>query len=296
MIYDRGYFSQSQKKSAGGVGGFFGGLVAVKFIIMANIAFFLLDILLRNFAGSDVMASYFALSLGHLAEGKIWTLLTYSLLHENFFHIAVNMLVVFLAGRLLEERAGAAKTAAVYLLSVLGGALLFLPANLIGTKSMLIGASAGAIGLLAAFLFMARKEQMTFLILFFPVNLNAMLMLKIMAAFEFFGLIFFELAPFASGGIGFSAHLGGICAGVLSSLFITGDAKNLEGIKLPKFSRNKKRGMGSASDYSFKIDLSSDEELSAEVDRILDKVSASGFHTLTDAEKDTLSRAKERLK
>ena len=47
---------------------------------------------------------------------------------------------------------------------------------------------------------------------------------------------------------------------------------------------------------SFKIDLSSDEELRAEVDRILDKVSASGFHTLTDAEKDTLSRAKERLK
>ncbi|MBR4598117.1 MAG: rhomboid family intramembrane serine protease [Opitutales bacterium] len=297
MIYDRPYYAKNPKRSENLFGGFFENMTAVKIIIAANVAFFALDMFLRRFMGSDVLDNYFALSYAALSQGKIWTLFTYSMLHDGILHIGVNSLVIYLSGRLLEERIGKARTLAVYALSVLGGALMFLFANLFEAKSVLLGASGGAVGILAAFLMMSRNERMEFIVVFFPVRLRAMAMLKIMAAFEFFGFIFFELAPYARGGIGFSAHLGGIAAGVLAAVAMSGGAKNLRMAKMPKFGFFKKRrGMGRASDYNFKIDLSTDAELRAEVDRILDKVGKFGFHTLSDAEKEVLNRAKDRLK
>ena len=53
--------------------------------------------------------------------------------------------------------------------------------------------------------------------------------------------------------------------------------------------------MGRASDYKFKVDISSEENLRAEVDRILDKVNRQGFYSLTDEEKEILSEANKRM-
>lgn len=290
MIYDRDYFKKSPKNSPTG---FLEQKSAVKILIAINVAFFLLDLIIRNFTGSDVLTRYFALSLEGLVQGKVWTVLTYSFLHDGFLHLGVNCLVLFFAGSALELRIGKSKTFLVYVASVLGGALMFLMSNLLGNNSVLIGASGGVIGLLSAFLMMSKDEVMTFLIIIFPVRIRAWTMLKFMAMFEFFGFIFFELAPFASGGIGFSAHLGGIIAGSLCALKISGKSINL--FKFPDFKIKKKRSMGRASDFNFKVDISSEENLRAEVDRILDKVNKQGFYSLTDEEKEILSEANKRM-
>lgn len=290
MIYDREYFNRAPKKSARD---FFGSMGAVKFLILANIAFFLLDLVIRNFTGSDVLARYFALSLANLSDGKVWTLFTYSLLHEGFLHIGVNCLVLYFAGSALELKVGPARTLFIYAASVFGGALVFLLSNLLGYESLLIGASGGAIGLLSAFLMMSKNEVMTFIIFVFPVRIRAWTMLKFMSAFEFFGFIFFELAPFSRGGIGFSAHLGGIAAGCLCAVLMS--ESRSEFFKISNFKFPKKRSMGRASDYKFKVDISSEENLRAEVDRILDKVNRQGFYSLTDEEKEILSEANKRM-
>ncbi len=290
MIYDRDYFKKSPQKTARD---FLYENNAVKILIVINVAFFLLDLIIRNFTGSDILTRYFALSIDNLLRGKVWTIFTYSLLHSGFLHLGVNCLVLFFAGSALEQRVGKARTFLIYIASVFGGAVLFLVSNLIGTNSVLMGASGGVIGLLAAFLMMSKDEVMTFFIIIFPVKIKAWSMLKYMAMFEFFGFIFFELAPFASGGIGFSAHLGGIIAGCLYALKITG--QDLDFIKLPSFKFKKKRSMGKASDFSFKVDISTEENLRKEVDRILDKVNKQGFHSLTDEEKEILSEANKRM-
>lgn len=290
MIYDREYFNRTPKNPERGI---FGGMEAVKILIAANAAFFLLDLIIRNFTGSDVLSRYFALSIANLAQGKVWTLFTYSLLHEGFLHIGVNCLVLYFAGTALELKIGQARTFFVYAASVFGGAIAFLASNLLGNQSLLIGASGGVIGLLSAFLMMSKNEVMTFIIFIFPVRIRAWTMLKFMSAFEFLGFIFFELAPFSRGGIGFSAHLGGIAAGCLCALIMSG--KRISFPKMPKFKASKKRSIGRASDYNFKVDISSEENLRAEVDRILDKVNKHGFYSLTDVEKDVLSEANKRM-
>ena len=290
MIYDREYFNKAPKNISRGI---FGGMDAVKILIAANIVFFLLDLIIRNFTGSDVLARYFALSLDNLAQGKIWTLFTYSLLHEGFLHIGVNCLVLYFAGEALELKIGRARTFLVYAASVLGGALMFLLSGLLGHDSLLIGASGGVIGLLSAFLMMSKNEVMTFIIFIFPVRIRAWTMLKFMSAFEFLGFIFFELAPFSSGGIGFSAHLGGIAAGCVCAIMMSG--RRISFPKMPNFKTSKKRPIGRASDYNFKVDISSEENLRAEVDRILDKVNKHGFYSLTDGEKEILSEANKRM-
>lgn len=296
MLYDRDYMRASGGSAKGDASSFFKNLSLTKRLILINVAVYVLDLFLRNFTGSDILVRYFGLSFDSLEHFKFWSLISYSFLHAGILHLGVNMLVLYLAGSQLEERIGGRKTLIIYLASVLGGALFFMAASVLTQKGFLVGASAGVIGVLSAFLLLMENRVMRFLFFFvIPLNLRPRPILIFMLCIELFGFLFFEIAPHSGGsGVGYSAHLGGMAAGVLCVLIMEGRLANFS---LPKFVRRKvKRKLEPADSHAFKVDILDENALRAEVNRILDKINQSGFSSLSDGEKRTLQIAKEKLK
>lgn len=272
------------------------GNFAIKNLIVANVAVFLLSLILQNFFGSDILERYFAFSQANLFSGKIWTLFTYAFLHGNLFHLGVNMLILWFVCRGFELSWGKSKTFLVYFAAILGGAIFNLGVSFLGKEAILVGASAGVLGVLAAYFYSMPDENSRFAIFgIFPISIRPKFLLLIVAGCEFLGLLFVELAPYSNGGgIGYSAHLGGICFGLLMFLGLTDGFKNWKS-KLFKTKNSSRNIAGEASDYKFKVDISDDDYWRNRTNEILDKVKREGFYSLTDEEKDFLNKAKDKL-
>jgi membrane associated rhomboid family serine protease len=170
---------------------------------------------------------YFALSLAGLKSGYIWQFLTYQFMHAGFAHIFLNCWAIFIFGRVVEQALGKGRMLLLYVASgVVGGALQMLGSLLLPSLMddvPVVGASAGAFGLVAAFAAMF-PNQTLYMLLFFviPVKLRAITLLWISIVLGLIGVIYpliqSHLPPntwvdslFVN--IGHAAHLGGIVAG-----------------------------------------------------------------------------------
>jgi len=315
MLYDRPYMRQSYGT------GF--RLPMMGWILVVNAAVFLLQNILRLFFGMDgllvgegpsrggFLLDWFALTEGNLADFKIWTLLSYSLFHGFLFHLIANALVIFFVGRMVEMMIGGQALLRLYLVGVLGGGLFWALVHWGDPLGSVIGASAGALGLLIYFCLRKPDEPITLLLFFvIPVTVLPKWIGWGMLGLGVFGLAFNELADGAGDGVAHSAHLGGMAGAWLFYRYERwfrgfaiprirwgGGAKDRE-IK-PRYrvnvSRSQKpasvRGKAKGSSRA----ASESPDLRAEVDRILDKINASGFGSLDEDEKETLNRAKEML-
>src|SRR6266480_1686988 len=135
-----------------------------------------------------------------VAQGEYYRLLTSAFLHEQGvggfgpLHIIFNMWALILVGPALERLLGRLRFLAVYLLSALGGSVLFYllaPANELG-----LGASGAIFGLFGAYFVVARRLR---------VNSRSIA-----------GLIVFNLViSFSLAGIAWQAHVGGLLIGGL---------------------------------------------------------------------------------
>ncbi len=288
MLSDRGYI-----KDIGQRRGVFGEkLTAIRLIIYINVLVFLFGSFCEFIIGNNWLVSAMALSGNNIGKGFVWTLLTYGYLHNYFWHILANMLVLFFIGPHVEARLGFAKTLVSFNIAVLVSGLFWLLSTFVsGRVGILEGASGGAFAIFALFCMLEEDRKMTFLLFFVkPVDIRPRVLLAYALGFELFGFLFFEIiqkgstVPFA-----FSGHLGGALTGILLAKFYMGNFT---------FSPSGKRirKIGQASDYSYTVNIQSDIDLKAEVNRILDKINAKGFSSLTDKEKDILNVAKDRLK
>ena len=100
-------------------------------------------------SGSNINRRQFDLALSSvfIENGEWWRLVTAGFLHFGVFHIAMNMLLLFQLGQLLETGIGRTRFALLYAASLFGGsfgALLLSPNALTG------GASGAVFGLMAA--------------------------------------------------------------------------------------------------------------------------------------------------
>src|SRR5271154_1510412 len=125
--------------------------------------------------GLDIQNKYFALSLDGLRNGYVWQLLTFQFMHVGWMHIIFNSLAIFFFGRPVETVLGRSRFLALYLSSgIIGGAVQMLFAlclpNYFG--GAVVGASAGAYGLVAAFAVLNWQERFTLLIYFIPVTMR----------------------------------------------------------------------------------------------------------------------------
>jgi membrane associated rhomboid family serine protease len=127
-------------------------------VILACIAVFLLLWL----SGGDTYYEYLAFSSDNLAQGRVWTLVTALFVHADIFHLAGNMLFLYVFGNTLEKEVGAGKTLAAFFI---GGVLSFLLGVFAYAPDVyLVGASA-AIFTLTAVVLLVKPLKFSFIFL-----------------------------------------------------------------------------------------------------------------------------------
>lgn len=135
----------------------------------------------------------------------VWQLVTYSALHAGLSHLLFNMLGLVMFGRDVERALGRARFGALYLASVVCGALtqLALARYSAAAAAPTIGASAGVFGVLAAYALLYPSRRVVLLIP--PIPMRAWVFALLYAG----GELLLGVAGAASG-IAHFAHLGGM--------------------------------------------------------------------------------------
>jgi membrane associated rhomboid family serine protease len=268
-------------------------------LLIVNAAVFLVQLAASNSpTGGEIEGRYFALSLDGLKQGFVWQLLTFQFMHAGWMHIIFNSLAIYFFGRPVEDALGRRHFLTLYLSAgIIGGLVQMLFALWLPSfDGAVVGASAGASGLVAAFAILHWEERFSLLIYFIPVNMTGKTLLAVSIGLAFLGI----LTP--NSGIANAAHLGGILTGAYYvRLFIQG---RWPGWKFPTRRSTPRKLVASRSgNGSFwrsaaakpDEDLPADEFLSSEVDPILDKISAHGIHSLTAREREILEKARKKM-
>lgn len=116
----------------------------------------LIQVFLSQAGGPAEVPSYyvnFGLSWDGFSHGKIWQLATYGLLHGNWFHLLVNVLMLWLIGCRVIHILGAGKCFKIIAVGVLAGGVMHLLTGLLMLRtgyheSQLVGISGACLSLL----------------------------------------------------------------------------------------------------------------------------------------------------
>ena len=211
-----------------------------------------------------------------------WTLLTYMFFHEELFHIIFNMLWLWWFGQLFMQSHTGRQLRGVYLLGGLSGALLFILAyNLLPAfnahGAMALGASASVMAVVFA-VAVRHPNQPIGLLFIGTVRLKYLALATV--------LIDLVSIPASNAG-GHIAHLGGALFGFI---FARQLAKGRDLSQLP-FSRKQQ---AQANSWPFGQQSKPKQTLSEQqLNQILDKISRSGYDSLSRAEKKALFKFKD---
>lgn len=277
------------------------GVSILTWILSVTIAGFILqNVFLHWFNAGPLFASALALNISGIESGKIWTLLTYGLLHrtDNLLHIVGNLLAIYFLGRELLPIMGERRLVRFYAGAVLLGGLVWCATHW-ATGGILIGASAATCGLLIVFACFFPHRQITFLLFFIlPVTLKPKYLALAVLGLDLCGFAFYEIMGAASPfGIAHSAHLGGMAAGWIYFRYLHESSWRLPwrktAVEPPGWVQ--KKAPTSTPAPAFSLNLSNRDDLRVEVDRILDKINSQGFGALTTGEKKILDDAKDLL-
>lgn len=104
---------------------------------------------------SDELLTRLLLFPPDIAQGEVYRLMSAAFLHQETFHIVLNMLFLYLFGRPLEAALGRARFLATYLICGLGGSTASYLFNSPNTASL--GASGAVFGVIGALLVVERR-------------------------------------------------------------------------------------------------------------------------------------------
>ena len=293
-----------------GFGGFSYFPPVIKNLLIINGAVFFLQLLLQNLTFGGIPADNFIIrwfALMPLGSGyfEVWQLITYQFMHGGFFHIAINMFILWMFGIEIENLWGSKKFLIFYLAAGVCGGLfqiLLSPILIGGLSGPTIGASGAIMGVMVVFgiLFPNRLIYLYFLI---PIKVKYFIIV----------LVLIEIFAVNSGGnVAHLAHVGGALTGfvymmwdrsasfknIFRSTSQFGGGGNIsnpfKNISNPF--KKKERNVEDASFYEIK-DKQEEEHISqADIDKILDKISQSGYQNLTEKEKKILFEASKKMK
>ena len=219
---------------------------------------------------------------------------TYQFLHGSFTHLFFNMFALWMFGCVIERMWGPKRYLLYYLLCGIGAGLCQeLVQFLMGSYSLTIGASGAVYGILLAFGMMFPEERMFVFPL--PVPIKAKWFVIGYAGIELFSAI-----NSAGDGVAHMAHLGGMLFGFLLIRYWQRHPYqnfDLSGLRqfMDRFGENSKHQWSHKPQQTRQTLRETDMEYNArkqqrqaEVDRILDKIRASGYDSLTKEEKQRL--------
>lgn len=227
-----------------------------------------------------------------------WTLFTYMFLHEGLFHWLFNMIMLYFGGILFTEYLSQKSLLWTYILGGIAGAVFYMLAfNLfpvfapVRSISVALGASASVLAIIIAIsTYVPDYTVHLFLI--------GRLKLKYLAiAFVLLDILSIQ----SNNPGGHIAHLGGALWGFLYALSLRKGNdlyKIFDGLRLPDslFKRNRYTKFSTSRPESGRP-MNDDEYNSrraakqAEIDKILDKISKSGYGSLSKEEKEMLFKS-----
>jgi membrane associated rhomboid family serine protease len=285
----------------------------IKNLLIINAAVFFVQVIANNLMVGGKPLWYilnYWFALNPLAEGfnfQVWQLITYQFMHGSFTHILFNMFALWMFGMEIENYWGTKKFLTYYLLCgvVAGLFQLFLTPILGSAAAVTIGASGAVYGVLIAFGLMF-PNRLIFLYFLIPVKAKYLI--------GFLIVLEFMLVDSAQSNVAHLAHLGGALAGFLFILFdksidvpikrilnISSGYRQQSNIQNP-FSgladKFKRRTQNIEDAKYYDINQKKDEETpitQEEIDKILDKISESGYQNLTEREKKILFDASKKM-
>jgi len=271
-------------------------------LIVVNVGVYIVNALLPFLLGmeGDAFMQWFELpkDLSRFLT-QPWSIVTYSFFHGGIWHLFWNMIILYFASRIFLNLFGSRKLINVYFLGVIFGGLIFMLSYNVfpvfsGVRTALIGASAGVTAVLIFICaYMPNQEVRLF---FFNI--------KLWYLGVFVVLLDLIQIPSSGNAGGHMAHLGGAFLGYLyarqllkghdigawfsntldsiKDLF-TAKKESKAPMKTVYRKKGQKRKMDSA-DYD-------KESKQRRIDSILDKISKSGYESLSKEEKDYLFKA-----
>lgn len=268
-------------------------------LIIVNVCVFLFILLLKKifvlfnlnaFFAAEIIHRVFELnsSLGAFIQAP-WGLFTSIFTHEQFGHLLFNMLFLYFSGTFFEQYFSRKKLLLTYIFGGIAGGLFEIIANnlfpaLEGVNVVILGASGSIMAIFTALAFHQPNLQVQ-LFGIFPIRI-------------YFLALFFLFKDLINIGtndqIAHFAHLGGALFGLLSIRHMHSSSNILNRLEsylatLTQLFKSKPKTQ--RQNVRFKTD----EEFNSEkhqkqkrMDQILDKISKSGYDSLTKAEKDFL--------
>ena len=271
----------------------------VEKIILINIICFVFPLFFKTILFLFSLSENFFVGLFELSSSfqdlvfKPWTILTYGFLHSGFFHLFWNMYLLYFSSRLLLNLFNSKIFLKLYFLGIIIGGLTFiLSYNFFpvfqDANPYMVGASAGV---MSVFIFMSTySPNLEIKLILFNIKLR------------YLGIAFVLLdviqIPYGNSG-GHIAHLGGAFFGYFyakrlqKGLDIGLPLDNLvEKISQLFVRKSKMKTVYKSKDTSDiqnkKSTMVRDHQ--RRIDEILDKISVSGYESLSNEEKDFLFR------
>lgn len=272
-------------------------------LIVINVAVFLLLVainitkLFEINITEDVMSFLIVPSnLGELAS-RFWTPLTYMFVHVDFFHILFNMLVLYGFGRIFLSHFNAKNLGSLYVLGGLAGAIIFILAyNTIplfarSNNAVMWGASASVMAIVFAAAFYRPNTEV---FLFFLLRIKIIYIALIIFVLDFIGI-----AGDSNPG-GHMAHIGGALVGyIYAKQYLKGKditkwiSKVIDSIANLSKPSKKMKVKHSKRDADYQHNERKKDQ-AEEIDRILDKIKAAGYSSLSADEKKRLFDASKK--
>jgi membrane associated rhomboid family serine protease len=212
-------------------------------------------------------------------KGFIWQLVSYMFLHGSFWHLVMNMFILWMFGAELERTWGSREFTKFYFVAGIGAGVInvifaLLRPNMANVP--IIGASGAIYGLLVAYA-MLFPERYVYIYFLIPVKVKYLVIFLV-------GLEFFS--TYQPDGVAHFAHLGGALVGFL---YLKYDFRwrLARWSPLEYYHRIKAEALAKKRQESL--------NMMDEVDVILDKINQVGYDNLTKREKKILEKASDRL-
>jgi len=264
----------------------------VEKLIYANIGVFLVVMLSNTFgfffkSQQNILVNWLAMPADiDVFIYKPWTLITYGFLHTGFIHLLFNLIILFFVGNMFKDYFTSKQVINFYILgTIFGGILFFISYNLLpvftnSKDHILLGASAGIYAILVGMATYLPNYQ-------FKIPLLGYIKLWHIAAVW----IILDLIQIPAGNAGgHIAHLGGALFGFFYVNYASNTKINIFGFAEKWFQKKEKSPLktvhntGKARKKQPIFKTTNQQE----VDKILDKISKSGYDTLTKEEKEFL--------
>lgn len=208
---------------------------------------------------------------------RLWQFATYSFLHADIMHLLLNMLMLYFFSQLFYTFFNAEQFLKTYFLGGLAAGLFyFVIGNVFGMQSYVVGASGAVMAVF--FTVVGYNPKMRVQLIIFG-NVAIYYIALAFIVFDLFQL-FFDNAG------GHLAHIGGSIFGFCYGKWLGGAS-----IKIFK-STKKKTHLRTVHKVNNSKNNSTQNTVQKQIDGILDKISKSGYDSLTQEEKEFLFKQK----